>query len=107
MRKLRNFLCKRMDFISESLRLILMDPDENMFLKTIIGSENYKTRCRKCNLKGSEETPMHLFKDCLAVWRERLEYLGAYTFEDDEHTEWNPHSLLGFFKNLDLEKRPN
>ena len=83
-----------------------VDPDENMFANNIANLNNYQIRCRKCNIKGSEETPMHIFKDCLAVWRERLHYLGAYTFEKDEHTDWEPSSLLGFFKTLDLENNP-
>ena len=83
----------------------LTDPDENMFHNNKDGLENYEIRCRKCNLKGSEETPIHLFKDCLAVWRERRYHLGAYSFEKDEHTSWDPISLLGFFKELDLENQ--
>ena len=82
----------------------LVDPDEHMFKAN---PDLYQTRCRLCNLRGSEETPTHIFKECLAVWRERLQYLGAYTFEHDEHTHWDPISLLGFFKELDLENRPN
>ena len=85
----------------------LTDPDDDMFKNNVANYENFQIRCRKCNLKGSEETPMHLFKDCLAVWRERLQYLGAYSFEKDEHTTWEPYSLLGFFNELDLENRPN
>ena len=76
-----------------------------MFINNKEGYDNYMIRCRKCNIEGSEETPMHLFKECLAVWRERLQHLGAYTFEKDEFTNWNPSSLLGFFKELDLENQ--
>ena len=82
----------------------LKDPEEFRYSHL---PDDFEVRCRKCQIKGSAETPTHLFKECLAVWRERREFLGQYSFEDQEHTVWNPKDLLGFFKILDLENKPN
>ena len=59
-----------------------------------------------CDLKGKEETPYHLLKECLKIWRNRRETFGTYTFENEEFIDWEPAKLVGFYKDLDLENRP-
>ena len=78
----------------------LNDPDDGH-----IGKEDIDIRCRLCDLRGSEETPFHILKDCLAVWRERRDYFGTYTFEGTEFIDWSPEALVGYFKKLDLENK--
>ena len=82
----------------------IQDPDE---LKYKHHPDDYAIRCRLCKIKGSQETPTHIFKECLGVWRERLQFFGNYCHDNEEYTSWNPSSLLGFFKTLDLENKPN
>ena len=64
-------------------------------------------RCRLCNIKGREETPFHLFTECLAAWYSRWEIFGNYTFENEESVPWDPKQLVRFFKKFDLENKPN
>ena len=78
----------------------LKDPDD---IHT--GPEDMEIRCRLCDLKGSEETPYHLLKDCLAVWEIRRDYFGTYTLENEEYINWSLDALLGFFKTIDLENK--
>ena len=56
--------------------------------------------------KAHRKTPRHLFKECLGVWRERVNSFGHHCLNKDDHTVWNPTALVGFFKNLDLENKP-
>ena len=56
-------------------------------------------------MRGKAETPIHLLKDCLAVWSKRRDYMGTYTLEGEDHIEWDLDNLLGFFKAIDLENK--
>ena len=58
-------------------------------------------------LKGTEETPHHLFRECLGAWQTRRELLGHYCFDDVDYNDWEPKQLLEFFKHFDLENKPN
>ena len=78
----------------------LIDPDDRFE-----GSEDIDIRCRLCDLKGSVETPYHILKDCLAVWRESREMFRTYTYEGTDHIDWSPEALVGYFKKLDLENK--
>ena len=82
-------------------RYNLHDPDESTMM------DDEEIRCRLCKLHGREETPIHIFQDCLATWRERLQNFGTYTLEENDIPEWEPNRLLGFFKHFDLENRQN
>ena len=82
-------------------RYELNDPDDTFT------TDDEEVRCRLCKLRGKEETPIHIFKECLAVWRQRRENFGEYTFENDDLLRWEPASLVGFFKEIDLENRQN
>ena len=79
----------------------LQDPDE------LVETDDREIRCRLCKLKGREETPYHIARECLMAWRTRWEYLGGYSFEGHESLSWDPISLLKFFKHFDLENKPN
>ena len=80
----------------------LVDPDENH-----IGNYDEDIICRICKLKGSEETPYHIYKQCLGAWRKRRELTGSYTFENEDPIKWEPSNILEFFKHFDLENKPN
>ena len=80
----------------------MVDPDDNF-----TGYSNPDITCRLCKLKGREETPYHIMKDCLGAWRQRRELMGSYTFEHVDLINWNPDALLGLFKHFDLENKPN
>ena len=80
---------------------LLDDPEE------VDTPDDEETRCRLCKIKGKEETPIHVVQECLAVWRSRWNYLGHYTLEGEEHIKWDPNSLVGFLRELDLENQPN
>ena len=79
----------------------LQDPDDRDI------RDDPETRCRLCNLKGHEETPLHIFRECLAVWQARRETFGHYIYEEDDIAEWEPTTLVSFFKTIDLENRQN
>ena len=82
----------------------LEDPDE----KTSNEDEDDEDiRCRLCKLKGKQETPIHIITECLAVWERRRELFGSYTFEGDDNIGWEPASLIRFYKEINLENRPN
>ena len=78
------------------------DPDDNH-----AGPYDDEVMCRLCQLKGTEETPFHLIRDCLATWETRRELLGSYTFEGERIITWEPMALVRFFKRFDLENKPN
>ena len=71
-------------------------------------ANGWKYRCRLCQLKGTEETPLHLYRDCYAVWRERLQSFNQAIFTDERcMAEWEPKVLVTFFNRLDLENKEN
>ena len=65
------------------------------------------TRCRLCDIKGNQETPMHMVRDCPATWNKRWECFGYYKFNEEEIIDWNPEKLIGFYKHFDLENKIN
>ena len=74
---------------------------------TFQGEADDDIRCRLCQLRGTEETPFHLFRTCLAAWEARRELLGHYIFEGERLVAWEPMPLVRFFKHYDLENKPN
>ena len=80
-------------------RYSLDDPEETN------EADDEEIRCRLCKLKGKEETPIHIFRDCLAPWQTRWSHLGHYTFEKEEYVNWEPTQLVGYFRKLDLENQ--
>lgn len=64
-------------------------------------------QCRVCKLESKEETPFHLARDCLPLWRARWEAMGQYIFETDEEMTWDPKTLAGYFDKINLENKPN
>ena len=80
----------------------LEDPDDNFQ-----GTYDKEIVCRLCQLKGTEETPFHLLQNCLATWSARRELLGSYTFEGERIITWEPMALVRFYKEFDLENKPN
>ena len=79
----------------------LSDPDD----KNIPDDETI--RCRLCKIPGKEETPMHIFQDCLATWAKRRNIFGEYIFEEEHTVFWEPADIVGFFEHFDLENRQN
>ena len=69
--------------------------------------DDEEIRCRLCNLKGKTETPFHMVTECLTLWRKRWEHFGHFSLEGDEHISWDPKTLVGFFRKIDLENKTN
>ena len=80
----------------------LKDPDDNF-----TGDFDRSITCRICKLRGREETPLHLAKECLGAWDQRRHLLGCYSYESEDIIPWEPRPLLEFFKRFDLENKPN
>ena len=74
----------------------LADPD-----KKSGGLHDEEIVCRLCQLRGTEETPHHLYSTCLRSWITRRELTGSYSFEREDILEWKPQALLEFFKHID------
>ena len=56
-------------------RYNMQDPED------VVLTDDEEIRYRLCNLKGKEETPMHMVSECLPLWRKRWEHLGHYDLE--------------------------
>ena len=72
---------------------------------TVIGT--FFIRCRICDLKGKEETPMHMISECLPLWRDRWENFGHFDLEREEYISWEPAALVGFVRKFEFENKPN
>ena len=84
------------------MKYSLVDPDD--------GTEeqpDWDVICRLCQLTNTEETPLHLIRECLAAWKTRLELFGCYCLADETPLTWSQKALLQFFKHFDLENKPN
>ena len=57
--------------------------------------------CREC------ATMIECCSSHWSLWRERKQHLGHYCFDKEDFTVWNPKALVGFFKEIDLENKPN
>ena len=66
-----------------------------------------EVQCRICRREDKEETPYHIARDCLPLWRKRWEATGYYTYNDDDVLNWDPKALAGYFDSIDLENKPN
>ena len=86
-------------------RYRLMDPDE--LEGEACDDDDEDIRCRLCKIKGTHETPIHIIKNCLAVWHQRRDQFGSYTFERDDEIGWEPAALVRFYRDIDLENQPN
>ena len=73
----------------------------------MVGTYDKEVTCRLCKLNGKEETPYHLATECLGAWRTRFDLMGCYSYSQDEPFDWDPKTLLQFFKHYDLENQPN
>ena len=56
-------------------RYNMQDPED------VVLTDDEEIRYRLCNLKGKEETPMHMVSECLPLCRKRWEHLGHYDLE--------------------------
>ena len=101
---------RRHDKIAGTMKPFAFGPEQKYTLddpEHVAEEDDPEIRCRLCNLKGKQETPYHLLKECLRIWRLRYEMFGIYTLENEEIIHWSPARLVDFYKKLDLENRPN
>ena len=84
------------------MKYSLVDPDDDE--KEPL---DWDVICRLCQIKSTEETPLHLMAECLAAWEPRLELFGCYSLANESPLQWSPKALLQFFKRFDLENKPN
>ena len=63
---------------------------------------NYGT-CRLCELRDTEETPIHLVLQCPYTWMGRAELFGEYEPSESTFANWDPAGMAQFFARYNLE----
>ena len=89
---------------SEDANMSLEDNAGEILDTVDINKSKHSAICRLCQLRGMEETPLHLVLECPATWKERAELFMKHEVNNVDLLSWKPDRLVRFFAHYNLEQ---